>query len=456
MLLQANEAAEKMLGIPLMNRVGERIEEIFPGVLESEFPKQYRDVIRTGVPFNDENRQYQDNVIAGAFESVTFRSAHQVVTVVFSEITERIRQTDELEKARANLERSQFIMEEALKLSHTGTWEWEVAADRFHLSQEWQDIHGVKTDVVSGEDLMPLAHPDDRAVIERRLEAAVRDDTPYDLEHRIVRRDSEEVRWVRTRAVVLRGEQGEAERMIGFSQDITEEHAWHQRLREKNEELTKFAHVVSHDLRAPLRAIRAAIGWLREDLGKVTPEAEESLALIEGRAGRLDGMIQGVLHYSRLPQVPAKNSQISLVPLLSETLKDLGIAEGSVELPMDDIELVADPLKLGQVLRNLIDNALRFASGRKAEKPMIAVRCEQKGTGWRLSVHDDGKGIDLEDRDRVFDLFATLQPRDEYESTGAGLAICKGLVERWGGNIGIEDSPLGGAEFWFTLPSQTQ
>ncbi|MFO0576607.1 MAG: PAS domain S-box protein [Polyangia bacterium] len=223
-------------------------------------------------------------------------------------------------------------------------------------------------------------------------------------------------------------------------------------LERSNKELDQFAYVTSHDLKAPLRGIASLAEWIEEDAGPQLPgEARRHLELLRGRVRRMEGLIQGILELSRAGRVRVQPELVDVGALLAEVVDLLQpVPPARVEIAPDLPRLFAERLPLSQVFSNLISNSLKHA-GRP--DVTIRVRSDDDGDSWRFTIADDGRGIPAPYRERVFELFQTLEARDRVESTGIGLSIVRKVVEGRGGRVWIDDSPTG-ATFRFTWPKK--
>jgi signal transduction histidine kinase len=220
-------------------------------------------------------------------------------------------------------------------------------------------------------------------------------------------------------------------------------------LARSNAELDEFAHVVSHDLKAPLRGISSLAAWIAEDAGKLLPdESREHLALLEERARRMSGMIDGVLRYSRAGQRPVALESVDARAVVEEVVDSLGPLPGiSVRIEGSLPKVRYGRTELVQVFQNLVQNAVQHLGRPSGE---VVVACRERREHFEFCVRDDGVGIAEEHFERVFRLFHTLGTG--RATTGVGLAIVKKIVQIYGGSVAVESTPGRGATFRFTVP----
>lgn len=224
-------------------------------------------------------------------------------------------------------------------------------------------------------------------------------------------------------------------------------------LEQRNQELDQFAYVTSHDLKAPLRAIANLATWLEEDLGNALPAANrEQLDLLKSRVDRMEGLINGLLEYSRIGRTQQSYERIDVAELLNDIVDSILPLNGfAVEIAPNMPVLKTTKVPLVQLFSNLITNAIKHHNNPTGTVKISA--CEI-GDFYEFSVADDGPGIDPAYHEKIFTIFQTLKSRDDLESTGIGLSLVKKIVTTEGGHITI-DSQLGkGAIFRFTWPKR--
>ncbi len=219
-------------------------------------------------------------------------------------------------------------------------------------------------------------------------------------------------------------------------------------LERSNAELESFAYAVSHDLRAPLRAIR----FYAERLEGSEDAAGEPRAKLVSEIDRMDQLISALLEHALIGSAGLKVSEVDCRALLLEVLERLErqIADAGAEIEVGELPMLAsDPMLLSQLFGNLIDNALKF---RRPEGVRISICAEQRDGASIVSVRDNGIGIDPRHFEGIFSVFRRLHTRSEYPGTGIGLAVCRKIVQLHGGRIWVESQPGCGTAFHVSLP----
>jgi signal transduction histidine kinase len=219
-------------------------------------------------------------------------------------------------------------------------------------------------------------------------------------------------------------------------------------LEKRNVELDKFAYVVSHDLKAPIRGIHNVIKWIEEDLGKdITPEMKKYLDIIPQRTKRMEDLINGLLAYARIRE-KTKPEKTNVHDMVKEIIDS--IVPRSFKVELDNLPvIVTERLKLEQIFTNLISNAVKYTPH---DNGHIIITCKDLKDLYEFSVKDNGIGIEEEYHERIFEIFQTLREKDEKESTGIGLSIIKKILDEQHCNIRVVSTISKGAEFIFTWP----
>lgn len=219
-------------------------------------------------------------------------------------------------------------------------------------------------------------------------------------------------------------------------------------LKRSNEELDQFAHIVSHDLKAPLRGISNVVTWIEEDhKEELTPKVSEYMELIKGRVIRAENLIEGLLSYAKADREEIEKEEIALNSLVKEVLDTLPDMD-HVKLEIADLPVIhGEKLWLFQIFSNLIGNAVKHN-----EKPGPAVKIyyEEQPDHYEFFIEDNGSGIEKHYQRRIFTIFQTLKDRDSFESTGVGLAIVKKIIETKKQHINVVSAPGKGSVFSFT------
>ena len=224
-------------------------------------------------------------------------------------------------------------------------------------------------------------------------------------------------------------------------------------LERSNQDLQQFAYIISHDLQEPLRMVASYLQLLdrrfKEDLAG---EAQEFIDYAVDGAKRMQGLIQGLLQYSRVGTRGSQFIKTDSKVVLDQALKnlDMAIYEQEAKVTFGDLPIIlADQNQLAQLFQNLVGNAIKFTNDGPPKVHICASRVDGNFT---FEVRDNGIGIDPAQNDRIFQIFQRLHTRDEYPGTGIGLAICKRIVERHGGQIWFESELDQGTTFFFTIP----
>ena len=235
-------------------------------------------------------------------------------------------------------------------------------------------------------------------------------------------------------------------------------------LRQRNRELSDFTHAISHDLKEPLILIQAFCDRLQKCHDNLDEKGINYLERIETSTQRMQGLIDGLLLYSRIDRISQAFEPLHLNKVIRDVLDDLAvkIEENQAEILVDKLgDIEADPLQMRQLFQNIIGNSLKYRNLEK--QPTIRIHLQpfsneaQNLTHIRLSIQDNGIGFDSKYAEKIFDIFQRLHSREEINGSGIGLSICKKILDRHHGTITASSQPGQGTNVTLTLPrSQTQ
>lgn len=340
----------------------------------------------------------------------------------------------------------------------------------FWYNHRWYEYTGTTLEEMQGWGWQKVHHPDHVHRVLAFVENAWIKGEPFELTFPLRRHDGE-YRWFLARAYPVKNTEGKVERWIGTNTDIDEQKAAEETLEKlialrtnelerSNDDLQQFAHVVSHDLKEPVRKIQIFGNILnkkfRTGLGD---EGLMYLEKIEKAARRIGEMIDGVLLYSSVSATQQTNEKINLTEVFNQIVSDLEllIKEKNAVISFYTLPVITgSPILIYQLFYNLINNSLKFS--KKDENTEIFISyTRQKNQSQnreyiRIEIQDNGIGFEQSEATKIFQTFFRLNSKDNYEGTGLGLALCKKIVERHGGTITAKGEEGIGATFIVTLP----
>jgi PAS domain S-box-containing protein len=369
----------------------------------------------------------------------------------------------ERRRAEEALRRSEAGLAEAQRMAHLGNWEWDMVADEVYWSDEVFRIYGFapKAFVPTLERLLEVVHPDDREALKVAIDGALYRGEPYDFEHRIVRPDGEE-RVVHRRAEVARDEGGKPIKMVGTVHDITERKRAEEDMKEANRRLEElavlkadFTAMVAHELDTPLAVIRGyadmlATGELDLD------EHSRALDRVQAETDLLEALVSDVRSAAAVERedFAIEPQQVAVGGLLRDAAAFVETIPGDHRLVTEgaaDGWVLADPHRIGQVLRNLLSNAAKYSPD-GAPIELRTVPGAAPGHV-RIEVADRGAGIHPDDAVRIFEKFG--RGRDgggrKVAGTGLGLYLSRRILQAHGSELTLDSVPGGGSVFGFEL-----
>lgn len=460
-----NREGEQLLDQPRDRIVSRTFWEFFPGVEETEFTRYYRRAFETGEPVRFEE-YYQP--YGRWYEVRAFPTAHGLA-IYFHDCSDRHQATQAL-----SVMEERFAM--VTRATNDALWDWDYATGDLW----WNDGHFERFGYISGEyaptfdEWSSRIHPEDRQGVVSGFLAAVESGADrWYTEYRYRRKDGTYA-YLMDRALCVHGPDGRVTRVIGAMTDLTARREAEEEVRRlnaeledrvrrrtadleaSNQELEAFSYSVSHDLRAPLRAIAGFSRILQEDhAAELSPEANDLLQLVRTNTLHMDRLIEDLLGLSRYGRMEIRPRPVDQERLVRECLAELaGETEGrKVRFEVGSLPGgLGNPLLIKQIWLNLIANALKYT--RKRDEAVIEIGSAPSAIGAgsvSYFVRDNGVGFDMRYVHKLFRVFQRLHRAEEYEGTGVGLAIVKRIAGRHGGRAWAEAEPGRGATFWFTL-----
>jgi light-regulated signal transduction histidine kinase (bacteriophytochrome) len=262
-------------------------------------------------------------------------------------------------------------------------------------------------------------------------------------------------RWLDWTAVPV----NEEKLIYAVARDITDQHSAEDAIKSLNKELEAFSYSVSHDLRAPLRAIHGFVRILLEEYGQdLQGEARRYLDLVAANAQQMGRLVDDLLQFSRMGRQPLNKQQLSATAIVRRALEQLqpALQGRAIELKVSELPPIeGDPALLQQVFLNLIGNAIKYSKGREPAQIEVGAHTEPSGEVVYF-VRDNGAGFDMKYAHKLFGVFQRLHRAEEYEGTGVGLALVHRIVTKHGGRVWAEAAVDKGATFFFTLGGAQQ
>lgn len=398
----------------------------------------------------------------------------------------------ERKQAEEALQRSEALLRKSQEIGHIGSWEMDAVANKLIWSDEVYQIFGVspKEFTPSYDTFMQYVHPKDREAVNAAWSISLRrkQDT-YEIEHRIIRRPSGEIRVLHEKCEHVKDSSGRIIRSIGMVQDITDRKRIEYALREATEQLARsnqdlekkvyertaelkeniadleaFSYTIAHDMRAPLRAILGFTELLRRESGaQFSERGTEYFNQITESARRMDRLIQDVLNLSRVTRTELKLEPVDVDKVLRGILNSYPTFQQNAQIhvqgPLPVVQ--ANEAALTQCISNLLSNAVKFVS--PGVTPRVEVWAERRDGAARptatpadtsgmvrLWFADNGIGIAPDQQERIFEIFQRVDTT--YEGTGIGLAIVRKAMHQMGGEVGLESQLGKGSRFWLEFP----
>ncbi|HYF50118.1 MAG TPA: PAS domain S-box protein [Planctomycetota bacterium] len=378
------------------------------------------------------------------------------------DITDRKRAEERLAEIARSLERERERLAIALRTGQMGVYEWRVGEPLVWWSPEIYSVYGVDpaTFTPTVEQFSALIHPDDREELWRKTHESIERREVFSHEYRVIPPDGK-LRWILNRSHVGLDASGRVERITGAAIDITERKKTEEALKEADRRKDEFLATLAHELRNPLAPIRNSIQVMNHVAAK-DPVLSRVSEMIERQVQHMVRLIDDLLDVSRITRgkLQLRVERVELATVVdhaveaSRPLIDTAAHKLTVTLPPEPVYLNADPVRLAQVLSNVLNNAAKYTP----RGGTISLNASIQGSHALISVKDNGIGVSREHLGRLFEPFSQVESALERSQggLGIGLALSKGLIEMHGGSIEAHsEGPGKGSEFVVRLPVLT-
>ncbi|RZJ91971.1 MAG: PAS domain-containing protein [Chryseobacterium sp.] len=448
--------------------IGKKYREFVPEIQSQQDYDKVLEVYKTGIPFHDADKK-AEVIINGTPQTCHFNYSF---TPLFDEqgciyaVMNTGTDTTELHYCKHQKELYQQSLLLAIESSGLGFYEADLKTKEVKTCGAFSDIWSVENHDLSSLDVVSKIHPDDSNVrIKAYEKAKFSEQLRY--EARITEKDQS--RWIKVNVRYLYGPEGSPEKVIGLVQDIQTRKDFEQELKNQirkkvqglehsNEDLLQFAHIVSHDLREPIRKIKFFQDLLKKEAGNLfNTDIQKYFDKINYSADRMDNMIEGVLAYSTLNNASKRIKLVNLNAIIEAIKIDLEliIMEKKAEFSTDELpKIEGSAILMQQLFYNLIQNSLKFS--KPDNPPHITISSSiiknNDGEYLQIIITDNGIGLDIAYAERIFKEFERLNSKDNFEGNGLGLALCKKIVQRHNGFIKAAGQIDNGAEFTIMLP----
>jgi PAS domain S-box-containing protein len=448
--------------------LGKSYTEILPELGSQQIFDQLRQVLVTGTPYHAKNQRV-DIAIAGAltphYFNYSFTPLFDAEGSIYGVMNTAADVTD-LNLARQQSAEADQKLRLAIEAAELGTYEIDLGSGSIATSGNFNKIWDLESPVTQ-QEILSRIHPEDAAI---REQAHRNVDTKGQIfyELRIIHRDGT-VRWLKINGKYTTDSLGKNSALMGITQDITDQKRSAQELEKlvsartaalnrSNEDLLQFAHVISHDLKEPVRKISVFNDILEKNYAaQIEQDGLKYIKKVKAATDRMARMIDGVLMYSTINAAGYPAEKVDLNTIIENILIDLEltISEKKAKLSVEGLPVVeGSPILLHQLCYNLISNALKFS--RENEPPLIRILSDIKKNDSQpyvaITISDNGIGFDDIYTERIFNVFERLHSKDAYEGTGLGLALCRKIAERHNGTLTAAGRPGQGADFTLTLP----
>ena len=464
-----NSAAERLFGYTAQEMIGQPITRLFPAdrieeeariigqIAKGERVNHFETIRKT-----KDGRHLNLSLTISPVKDVDGRIVG--ASKIARDITERKRIEEQLHRSEEQL---RLMADSIPQLA----WMADPDGNMFWYNRRWYEYTGASPEAMKGWGWQSVHDPQMLPLVVEQWKESLKTGKPFEMEYPLRGGDGR-FQWFLTRINPLLDERGRVMRWFGTNTNVDEVRRIRETLVEVNaaldrriqertaslesavEQMEEFSYTVSHDLRAPLRAMHAYAKALIEDFGaQLEPAAKMYAERIMRNSHRMEKLTHEVLTYSRIARADMPLTTVDLSKLLGDLIthyQEFQAPAAQVEIQEPLPAVLAHETSLGQCLTNLLHNAVKFV--RPGTIPVVRIHAEHVEEGVRIWIEDNGIGIKPEHQQNIFKLFERAHSEGQYSGTGIGLAIVRKAVERMRGSAGVVSDGVNGSRFWLRLP----
>ncbi len=452
--IMVNQRLSEMFGYPIDEMIGKTSSDFLSGDQE-KLRQETSEILKSGIRTSREFKfRRKDGSILWAISNASpvFDNKGNLVKTVsmLTDITKRKNAENELNAAKEKLNL-------ALESGNIGVWEWDLKTNDTIWDDRMEQMFGIEPGSFENthKAFLNLVHEEDIAHIEKAINETIVNGKQYVNLYR-TRPLNGKIKYISSRAIVNKFDDGKPASLIGVCFDVTwlreeTEHTilkLNEELLRSNKELEHFAYIASHDLQEPLRMVSCFTQLLSQQYQNMLDDrAREYIYFAVEGSNRMYELLNGLLAYSRINTKGKNFTEVDSNRVLADVIKNLSLIIKERKVTIDVKShlpvIYADETQMIQLFQNLISNAIKFST----EEPHVIITSEKEENQYCFAIKDHGLGIESQYFEKIFSIFQRLLPREKYEGTGIGLAICKRIVERHGGKIWLESEPEKGSTF---------
>ncbi len=450
-VIKMNDAAKALFGYDIeiepLNVVGLIYKQDIAYAMES-----YQELVKKGSFTNYNARVYTKeraikNVQINA--SLIFDSKKNPIAAqgIVRDTTEQVRNQQIFEEQKKQLS----VIVENSSLGIVLTQHGKI----LQTNSAFQKLLDYTADELTTMNVLDISVIDEHDISKEKMEALNKGDLDsFSIEKNYQKKDGSTFT-AKTNVSAVRDVSGTIKYQVALIEDMTEQLEQQQKekqllsdLEKSNRELNDYAHIVSHDLKSPLRSISSLLSWLQEDYADAFDEnANTTFNMLHKKVEKMEQLINGVLEYASIDRIEKKTYNINLNKIVQDIVEVIYVPKHIEVHIINKLPTVrGDEFRLQQLFQNLLSNAIKYND---KEKGLIEISCEEQKKFWEFSIKDNGMGIEQKYFEKIFNVFQSLE--NDASSTGIGLSIVKKIIDFYGGKIWLSSQPGTGSTFFFTL-----